>query len=194
MLPENTNTLLASWQGPFTVVKLCSPVSYIIEMRGNYKVSHRDMLKHYYTRNEDQAEEISTLTLKDIRIANTVSIIDNSDEEGNGGFSKGIPFLVLKQTETWHVFHINSDLLGTDRSQVLAMLEAYVDVLMDIPGSTNATHVITLFVSTPIRVCQYSLPLHYEYGIKTKITQLLNMGVVEYSGSAYSAPIFPVLK
>lgn len=75
------------------------------------------------------------------------------------------------------------------------MLEAYSDLLTDIPGSTNATqHMITASYDKQIRVRWYSLPLHYKDAIKTELTQLLNIGIVEYSDSPHSAPIWPVLE
>lgn len=75
------------------------------------------------------------------------------------------------------------------------MLETYSDVLTDIPGSMNTTqHVITLSDNKPVAAHQYSLPLHYEDAIKTEQTQLLNMGIIEYSDSPYLASILPALK
>lgn len=47
LLPEKTDTLLTSWQGPFTVIKQCSPVNSPVDVRGSHKISHTDMLKWY---------------------------------------------------------------------------------------------------------------------------------------------------
>lgn len=41
---------------------------------------------------------------------------------------------------------------------------------------------------------QYSLPLHYEVAVMKEFTQLLNMGIIVFSYTAYSAPLIPVLK
>lgn len=40
LLPKKTDTLLSSWRGPFTVVNKCSPLNYIVDVRGNHKLLH----------------------------------------------------------------------------------------------------------------------------------------------------------
>lgn len=96
---------------------------------------------------------------------------NNIDEEVDYGFSDSF----FKQMESWHDMHIDSDIHGNDRSKILCMLEAYSDIITDIPGFTNFTqHVITLSDNKPIAVHQYNLPL-------TKMQLKLNehnMGIV----------------
>lgn len=60
LLSETTNTLLTSWQGPLAVVKQTSPVNYIVDLRGNHKLFHVNMLKQYHSRDESPVEETST--------------------------------------------------------------------------------------------------------------------------------------
>lgn len=47
--------------------------------------------------------------------------------------------MVFQQTDAWQDDHNDNDLQGTDRSNILNMLESFLDVLTDIPSSTNAT-------------------------------------------------------
>lgn len=89
MLPEKTDTLLTLCQGPFTVIKQCMPVNYVVDIRGNHKAFHTDMLKWYYARDKDQVEEILKPISSDVRNANTALMIDNIDEEANDGLPEG---------------------------------------------------------------------------------------------------------
>lgn len=100
-LSEKRNTLLTSWQGPFTVIKQTSPVNYIIDVRGNHKLFHVNTLKPYHSRDESKVEEISTPTSIQIRHANAVSMIDDVNEEINDGFYEGVSYSVFQQTESW---------------------------------------------------------------------------------------------
>lgn len=119
LLPDKTNILLSSRQGLFTVIKQCSPVNYIIDVWGNHKLFHINMLKRYYSLTEDQVEEISTNTSSDVKRASTVSVIDNIDEENNDdGFSNDIPYPVLKQSESWKDVHIDDDIQDPYRSHI----------------------------------------------------------------------------
>lgn len=96
MLPDKTYTLLSSWQGPFTVIKSCSPLNYIVDVRGNHKLFYINMLKQYYSRPEDQVEENSTSESFGVRHANTVSVIDNGDgDTTDDDFTQLIPCPVL---------------------------------------------------------------------------------------------------
>lgn len=79
----------------------------------------------------DQVEDILTTTSSDVKYANAVSMIYNTDEEANDSFPNSIRYLVLKQTESWKDVHIDDDIQDPDRSDVLHMLESYSDVLTD---------------------------------------------------------------
>lgn len=95
-----------------------------------------------------------------------MSVINETDE----GFQEGLPFLVFEQEATWHDVAVDKDLPEVDRTKILTMLECFSDILMDVSGEMNeTTHVITLSYKTPIRVRQYSLPLHYEESIKMEL-------------------------
>lgn len=121
------------------MIKQCSPVNYVIDVRGVQKVFHMDMLKRHYSRAENQAEETSTPASSDVIHAYAVFLIENIDEKANDGFSADIPYPVFKQTECWRDLHIDNDIQDCDRSQILCTLETYSDILTDIPGYTNAT-------------------------------------------------------
>lgn len=75
LLPDKSDTLLTSWQGPFSVIKHCSPVNYLADVNGNHKLFHINMLKQYYSGSENQLQEISTVTPSTSRLyANSVSL------------------------------------------------------------------------------------------------------------------------
>lgn len=123
-------------------------------------------------------------------------MIDDVDvEKANDGFTDGVPYHVMQQTESWRDIHIADDIQGSDISQIVSMLTSYSDILTDVPGSTDATqHITTLSDNNPVVVRQYQIPLHHEDAVKKELTQLLKMGIVAHADYPYSAPILPVLK
>lgn len=101
---------------------------------------------------------------------------------------------MFQKAESWKDVHIDNDVHGTDRSQILGMLAAYLDILTYVPGSTNATQHVMLSDNKPVVVRRYPLPLHFEDAVKRKLTWLLNTNIVEHANWKYSSPILPVLK
>lgn len=86
---------------------------------------------------------------------------------------------------------VDNDLRVSNITKIISMLESFSDIITDIPGETDATtHAITLTGNTPIKVIQYSLPLHCEEAIKTELLQILNAGVIEHSDSPFLCTTF----
>lgn len=113
------------------------------------------MLKQYYSCSDDQIQETSIEAPSTKRLhANTVSVIDNVDEETqDDGFPNCIPLPSVKETGIWKYIHIGNDLNYQEKTQILQMLETYSDIFIDIPGRTKATqYVITLFVDRAITI------------------------------------------
>lgn len=96
MLPERSDTLLTSWQGPFTMVKWCSPANHLTDVRGNQKLFPVNMLKIYFVREKEQVEEISTSPSEDGAMANSVFVTDDMDETDDG-FQEGCHFWSLNR-------------------------------------------------------------------------------------------------
>lgn len=178
ILPKRSDTLLTSWQGPFHVVNKCFPVNYLVDVRGNNKLFHVNMLKRYSVHEEDPAAESLMSTLQDVAMATAATVIDDVDETDDG-FQEGVPLPVFEKHETWRDVLADKELPCADRLKILKLLASFSNILTDVPGETDEiTHVITLSDYTPIKVHQYSLPLHYEEAIKTELRQMLNMGIV----------------
>ena len=55
LLPEDSNTPLMTWKGPFTVASLGSGAKYVIQMRNRLTTFHEGRLKLYTTRNRAAA-------------------------------------------------------------------------------------------------------------------------------------------
>lgn len=49
MVPDKVNISLSSWKGTFKDTKRCSTVNYVVDVRGNHKIFHINMLKKYFT-------------------------------------------------------------------------------------------------------------------------------------------------
>ncbi|KAK4319361.1 hypothetical protein Pmani_009694 [Petrolisthes manimaculis] len=50
LLPDCSNKLLVSWNGPFKVLERRNRVNYLIDDKGNAKLYHANLLKRYYRR------------------------------------------------------------------------------------------------------------------------------------------------
>lgn len=152
----------------------------------NHKLFLIDILKRYHSRDEDRVEETLTSPSTERVVVNSVSMIDDVDDVDNG-FEQRVPYPTFQQTETWHDVVVDNDLFNTDITKIIDILQSFSDILTSIPDETNALiHVITLSDSTPVRVRQYSLPLHYEETIKIELTQMLNASLIEHTVPLFS--------
>lgn len=130
ILPKRSDTLLTSWQGPFHVVNKCFPVNYLVDVRGNNKLFHVNMLKRYSVHEEDPAAESLMSTLQDVAMVAVVT----DDVESNGGLQEGVPLPVFEQNETWKDVFVDKELLCDNKLKIFKMLASFSDILTDIHG------------------------------------------------------------
>lgn len=83
-------------QKSVNVVKKCSPVNYLIDVRGNHKLFQVNMLKRYFARDENHADEGSMSTSQDVAMETAAAVIDDVDETDDG-FQEGVSLSVFEQ-------------------------------------------------------------------------------------------------
>lgn len=180
-LPLTKNKLLMQWKGPYEVVGVSGQVNYHILIKGKVKVFHINMLRKYEERVESDSVGVSA----------NVAVVE--EQESSQELEVQIP--VLKQSESFQDCAVNSALSEGQKEQLKTLLTEFQEVLTDLPGKTDLEeHVIRLSTERPIYKKQYPLPFQSEEAIKKEVQSLLDLGVLEYSDSAYASPIVLVKK
>ncbi|GFN78673.1 retrovirus-related pol polyprotein from transposon opus [Plakobranchus ocellatus] len=124
----------------------------------------------------------------------TMAYVSTVTEDSGTEFGSSIPTPSLSHDETWKV-NINPCLDSTKVQQVQGLLTEFQDILTSLPGlTTTIHHVIRLSTNEIVRVKQYPLPFASQEFLKTEISQLLSLGVIEHSTSPYCSPVVIVKK
>ncbi|GFR62682.1 reverse transcriptase [Elysia marginata] len=101
----------------------------------------------------------------------------------------------LSKTQSHEDVNINSELTDNQRKGADKLLASFSDVLSDVPGTTNLIeHKITLTTDKVVCLKPYKLPLRSKELVEKEINEMLKLGVIEPSTSAYSSPIVLVNK
>jgi len=175
LLPTNNNKLLLQWKGPFKVVKCCNKLNYEIDVNGNSRKFHINMLKRYIHRNPDTQ-----------LLPASVAILD-SDESEEGEVIT-VPSYV--QQESWKEVKCNEELEQPMLEEVRTILEGYEDVFTDVPGKTHVTQCkIEVCSSEVIRIKPYPIPYNLHSAVKEELQSMKDLGIIEPSESPYSSPL-----
>ncbi|BFZ24546.1 hypothetical protein BsWGS_27585 [Bradybaena similaris] len=194
LLPEKTNKLLISWQGPFNIDKQISLVDYIVDVKGKKKIFHVNMLRKYYERPAFLEELITDSGMAPLPSGNS-AVISIPDETSNSDLPNTIIVPSLKRTESIDNIKISPSLSSTQNTQVKNILKDFSDVFSDIPGRTSTiTHKIVLNSDVPVRSRPYPIPLHFRDQVEKEIKEMLNMGIIEESDSEYLSPMIVLRK
>lgn len=113
LLPSDTNKLILTWKGPFTVLEKRSDVDYVIDLGTRTSLFHINLLKKY--------EERPPLTDTVDRVAVTVQT-EQPEEEPE------LPFLALHQNETYHDVKVSDNLDVNQKAEIKKILLDYQDI------------------------------------------------------------------
>ncbi|XP_047482831.1 uncharacterized protein LOC125034845 [Penaeus chinensis] len=178
LLPTNSNKLLFQWKGPFRVVGSPNRLNKIVNVNGTLRKYHINMLKRYVHRESSDPFPAAVVVV--------------NDEDNAEGRATTIPS--YKQRETWRDVSLDSDLPADHQNDARGILQAFGDVLTDVPGKTELEYNIELTVPEIIRVKPYPLPYRLEEDVKNELRSMLEIGIIEPSDSDYSTPILVVPK
>lgn len=163
----------------------------IVDMRGNYKIFHFNMLNKYFSADYGTDYRVTNRPGQEMAVAKTISLIGDVDSGRMGSKTDSHFRDWPRKKESWRDFRVADDLHTNDQTTINQLLQSYVNILTDIHGlTTEATQIINVFNDTPIQVRQYSFLLHYEDAVKKEHTVLLNMGIVGDT----DCPLMAVLK
>ena len=98
-------------------------------------------------------------------------------------------------TEAYKDVDICKDLPADIKKQLEQLVEEYLDIFTETPGTTFlAEHKIDLLSDEPIGIKQYPVPYAMRDVVKEEIMKMLKANVIEKSDSPFSTPIVLVRK
>ena len=173
LLPTSTNRLLASWRGPYPVVRRVSPVNYEVEMADRRKkkgIFHIKMLQLWHPPCALSLLAEETPGETDGEIDDDV-VLWNSGAEAAG-------------TPT-----INEGLTTSQLEELRTLLSEFKDVLQNEPGRTHAAEYRIRTKAAPVRLPPYRLPHAYRDTVRKELEEMEKDGIIERSGSEWAFPI-----
>ena len=194
LLPSDQSKLLVQWQEPYTVVDTKHENNYVVDVRGNLKLFHINLLKRYFERDESTGnitlcfEVAEALMEEEKEDVNEVEQ-DEISEEGL------VHMPSVTQKEFMENIGVNSDLETKESDEIKRLLCRYQDVFTDVPKKTSVmTSKIFLTTDEPIHSKPYMVPQALRETIKQETEAMLKLGTIERSDSPYGHPIVIVKK
>ena len=139
LLLTKLNKLEMQWQGPFDIIKKVRENDYVINLDGQHKMFHANMLRKDLVRKTIDKEMVILCGCRHLEIA-TGGMAENDyleEPDTCEERSDDIKYCPLRATQTWEDVKISADLSEDKQREVKQLLEEYSDVLTNIPGKTN---------------------------------------------------------
>ena len=196
LLPTKMNKLEMQWQGPYVIIKKVRENDYVIDIDGQNKMFHANMLRKYNTRKPVEEGMLFLCGSRHLEIVvggvaecDPVSI-DNHEYLGKST-CEDIKYCPLRATQTWEDVKISSDLNQDQQREVRDLLREYSDVLTDVPGKTDLVEcAIELTDDIPFRVRAYPVPYALKKEMDKEVSEMLKADIIEPSISEYaSSPV-----
>src|SRR5664279_1920761 len=194
---STASSVFSRWKGPATVVQVCSPYTYMIELNGGRYHMHANNLRKFNVRaDEVECKSISCDFLYDnssdsIRLGegvvnNCTIIYDNDVDFGNIAVVEtshciGEEMLPSQRISPDKIAHLSL----SQRDELLKLLDRYATVFSDKPGlCTLVQHEVTLLPGfAPKRLRAYRVPQSYKAEVDRQVSELLRLGFIEPSTS-----------
>lgn len=198
---STSSSVFSRWKGPATVVQVCSPYSYMVELNGGRYHMHANNLRQFSVRAEEvECKSVSCdmFSVVDDLYVNSCNVIYESDVDFGelvliDSYKRQIDDLLpshrIAPDKLAHLSHMQ-------REQLLMLLDKYPDVFNDRPGLCySVQHEIKLLPGfTPKRLRAYRVPQHYREEVNRQVAELLQRGFIEPSTSPQASPLVVVLK
>ena len=193
LLPTKLNKLEMQWQGLFDIIKKVRENDYVINLDGQHKMFHPNMLRKYLVRKTIDNGMVILCGCRYLEIATGGMAENDSLEETDTceERSDGIKYCPLRATQTWKDVKISTDLNEDQQREVRQLLEEYSDVLTDIPGKTNLAECnIELTDDIPFRVKALPVPYALKKEMDKEVSEMMKADIIESSVSEYaSSPV-----
>ena len=193
LLPTKLNKLEMQWQGPFDIIKKVRENDYVINLDGQHKMFHANMLRKYLVRKTTDNGMVILCGCRHLEITTGGMAENDSLEETDAceERSDDIKYCPLRATQTWKDVKISTDLNEDQQREVRQLLEEYSDVLTDIPGKTNLAECnIELTDDIPFRLKAYPVPYALKREMDKEVSEMMKADIIESSVSEYaSSPV-----
>lgn len=176
LLPTSTNKLMATWRGPYTVVRCTGKMTYLVDIHNSRK---RKCTLHVNMLHQRNAPVV---------VGYAVAEEFFEDEDISDPLQDFTP-------DPNTAIPILGEQLNVKQQQELKTLAQFDDVLQSKRGRTLiAVHRIHTGTSRPVRLPPYRLPHAYREAVQKELQQMLDAGVIVPSRSEWAAPIVVVSK
>ncbi|CAM5087647.1 unnamed protein product, partial [Natator depressus] len=168
----------ASWEGPFMVQERLGAVNYLIAFPTSNrkpKVYHINSLKPFYSR--------------ELKVCQFTAQGGDDTEWPEGVYYEG------KSADGVEEVNLSMTLGRMQRQQIQEPCTSYAPTFSATPGLTEqAYHSIDTGNARPIKVQPYRVSPQAKTAIEREIQDMLQMGVIRPSGSAWASPVVLVPK
>ncbi|XP_055879948.1 myb-like protein X [Biomphalaria glabrata] len=179
-LPDMSNKLIYTLQGPFPIIRKISNVTYEININKYIKVFHVHMLEKY---NETTDKENLSTELEE-----SVTCLETIQEENEDNISEPLP-TTSKQIESIKDIDIDH-LKMKSMKDILNVSEGYSEIFHDVPDiSTFIDNVIDLKTDILANSNVHSLTSHNRDLLQKDLKDLLEQCIHEHSNSTFSTSI-----
>ena len=175
-LKNQNNKLFTEWLGPYDVVRKVTNVDYEIRIKDQLKVFHINNLKKY---NDQSVESNICCSIISEEIKEDIEEIATVNTQGQQTYKD-----------------VNLEKLTHEQAYEMAkIIHRHKGIFSDLPGKTNVIqHDIIVTDDKPVRLKPYTIPIHLRDNLQKEIDELVSMGLIEPSNSAYASPIVLVKK
>ena len=223
-LPTSPKKLLMKWKGPYKVLDRLGLYTYSIDIEGQAKTHHINLLRKFHRRDADHsATDIPTMELNSMEetipslawsedgvddptslschVLDTlqevhVSVAVAMESPDDLVLDDQDPSIPSKAKETFNDCTVSDSLSDTQRQELKVILEQASSQLSDVPSLTSTLqHEIHLIDTNDFKL-QHSYPIPYalEETLKSELEKWEDMGIVEKSNSQYCSPLLAVRK
>ena len=129
LLPTDSNKLLVQWKGKYLVTDITHENNYVLDMNGNKKMFHINLLKKYFERSAPEVQMAGFLDVVGYCEENSeMELLDNKGEDGD---IVTMPSSIQK--EYVEQIKVSTDLGIKEQARITELICRYQDVFTDIP-------------------------------------------------------------
>ena len=184
LLPTCGNKLLATWSGPYRVLRKRENGNYELLVGKRKALYHINSLRKYNVDNDQHDKQC-------------MMIVSDELDQSQDADELGMPQIVPDWSDGDNAeFIIGQQLSADQREAMRALLNSYPDVFTNQPGRTDLiTHHIELTDDTPCYQPPYKIPETMKDEVERELSTVLELGIIKYDEhTKWNSPLVIVKK